>query len=57
MATITYVTREQITERVKRILSEEGMTYQEFVEHGEADTFEDWYVEDLWLTYRDFIIR
>ena len=55
--TSTYVTREQITERVKKVVERERMTYEEFIEQGEADTLEDWELHRLWRMYHDLLIR
>ncbi len=57
MLAIRFVTREEITERVKKIVERERLTYKEFIEQGEADELEDWELRDLWRLYHDAIIR
>ena len=47
MATIRYVTRDELLQQLERELEVEPMTVEEFRAEGEADTLTDAYVRDL----------
>ena len=55
MAKVRIVTCEEMIKEIECILVKEGMTLEEFVAEGEADTLTDGFHRDLWLDYRGWI--
>ena len=51
MTEVRVVTREQLVERLTALLSDYGMTIDEFRAEGEADTLTDGRLRDAWLSY------
>ncbi len=53
--TVHYVSREELLDRVEQDISRVGMTLEEFIAEGEADSLTDGNLRDLWLIYGDSI--
>ena len=57
IAEVRIVTREQMLDELKEILADEHTTLDEFTAAGQADALDDAFHRDLWLYYRDWIIK
>ena len=57
MAEVRIVTRDEMLDEIKGILTNEHMTLEEFVAEGQADTLTDGFRRELWLHDRDWIIE
>ena len=55
--TVHYVSREELRDRVEQDISRVGMTLEEFIAEGEADSLTDGNLRDLWLIYGDSIAK
>ena len=51
------LTREEVVERVTETARRAGLTFEEFMADGPADTLTDGDCRDDWLIYRDFLIE
>ena len=54
---IRVITREEVVERVTETARRAGLTFDEFLAEGMADTLTDGDCRDDWLIYRDFLIE
>ena len=55
--TLHYVSREELRDRVEQDVSRVGMTLEEFIAEGKADSLTDGNLRDLWLIYGDLIVE
>jgi len=53
---VTYITKEDVVERVTETARRAGLTFDEFMADGLADRLTDGDCRDDWLIYRDFLI-
>lgn len=52
---VTYITQDQIIERVTGAARRAGLTFEEFMAEGKAGTLTDGDLRDHWLIYGDLI--
>lgn len=55
MVEVVYLTDEELWARLDPSIEEAGMTREQFIAEGEADTLVDPNLRDLWIAYGGFL--